>query len=51
MGAYGAGMSVYTHFIARAARSYFPKDTAMDIGVATRPKDVPPKPDPTYQKE
>lgn len=39
MGAYGAGMSVYTHFISRGREVVFPKDTAMDIGVATRPKD------------
>lgn len=38
MGAYGAGMSVYTHFISRGREVVFPKDTAMDIGVATRPK-------------
>lgn len=37
MGAYGAGMSVYTHFISRGREVVFPKDTAMDIGVATRP--------------
>jgi hypothetical protein len=36
MGAYGAGMSVYTHFIARGREVVFPKDTAMEISVATR---------------
>jgi len=38
MGAYGAGMSVYTHFIARGRDVVFSKGTAMDIGVATRSK-------------
>ncbi|HKV49316.1 MAG TPA: hypothetical protein VJN69_14580 [Candidatus Acidoferrales bacterium] len=33
MGAYGAGMSVYTHFIARGRDVVFPKDTAMQIGL------------------
>lgn len=33
MGAYGAGMSVYTHFIARGRDVIFPKDTAMQIGL------------------
>jgi hypothetical protein len=37
MGAYGAGMSVYDHFISRGREVVFPKDTAMDIAVATRP--------------
>ena len=36
MGAYGAGMSVYTHFIARGTEVVFPKNTAMEIGVGTR---------------
>jgi len=36
MGAYGAGMSVYTHFIARGREVVFPKNTAMEIAVATR---------------
>jgi hypothetical protein len=36
MGAYGAGMSVYTHFIARGTEVVFPKNTAMQIGVGTR---------------
>jgi hypothetical protein len=36
MGAYGAGMAVYAHFIARGREVVFPKDTAMDIAVATR---------------
>ena len=33
MGALGAGMSVYTHFIARGRDVVFPKDTAMQIGL------------------
>jgi hypothetical protein len=36
MGAYGAGMSVYSHFIARGTEVVFPKNTAMEIGVGTR---------------
>jgi hypothetical protein len=36
MGAYGAGMSVYSHFIARGTEVVFPKNTAMQIGVGTR---------------
>jgi hypothetical protein len=36
MGAYGAGMSVYTHFIARGHDVVFPKNTAMEIGIGTR---------------
>ena len=35
MGAYGAGMSVYTHFIARGSEVVFPKNTAMQIGIGT----------------
>lgn len=37
MGAYGAGMSVYSHFIARGHDVVFPKNTAMQIGIATLP--------------
>jgi hypothetical protein len=36
MGAYGAGMSVYSHFIARGTEVVFPKNTAMAVGVGTR---------------
>ena len=36
MGAYGAGVSVYTHFIARGREVEFPKNTAMQIGIGTR---------------
>ncbi|HEY1472407.1 MAG TPA: hypothetical protein VGF61_25445 [Candidatus Acidoferrum sp.] len=42
MGAYGAGMSIYTHFIARGREVIFPKNTAMDIGIGMRP--APAKP-------
>jgi len=38
MGAYGAGMSVYSHFIARGQEVVFPKNTAMEIGIGTRPE-------------
>jgi hypothetical protein len=36
MGVYGAGMSVYSHFLARGTEVVFPKNTAMEIGVGTR---------------
>jgi hypothetical protein len=36
MGAYGAGMSLYSHFIARGKEVVFPKNTAMEIGVGKR---------------
>ncbi|MFY9561933.1 MAG: hypothetical protein WAQ52_16995 [Terriglobales bacterium] len=42
MGAYGAGMSVYSHFIARGREVVFPKNTAMEIGIGTRPEAAPP---------
>lgn len=37
MGAYGAGVSIYLHFIARGRDVVFPKNTAMQIGIGTRP--------------
>jgi type IV secretory pathway VirB10-like protein len=37
MGAYGASMSIYSHFIARGHEVVFPKNTAMQIGVASVP--------------
>lgn len=40
MGAYGAGRSVYSHFIARGQDVVFPKNTAMEIGIGSRPKNV-----------
>jgi hypothetical protein len=36
MGAYGAGMSIYSNFLARGHEVVFPKNTAMEIGVGTR---------------
>jgi hypothetical protein len=36
MGAYGAGMSVYSGFFARGHEVVFPKNTAMEIGIGTR---------------
>jgi hypothetical protein len=36
MGAYGAGMSLYSHFIARGNEVVFPKNTAIEIGIGTR---------------
>jgi hypothetical protein len=36
MGAYGASMSVYSHFIAHGRDLVFPKNTAMEIAIGTR---------------
>jgi hypothetical protein len=36
MGAYGAGMSVYSNFIARGYEVVFPKNTPMEIGIGRR---------------
>jgi hypothetical protein len=36
MGAYGAGMSVYSRFIARGHEVVFPKNTVMEIGIGQR---------------
>ncbi len=44
MGAYGAGMSVYTHFIARGHDVVFPKDTAMQIGLGVHDATSPQAP-------
>jgi hypothetical protein len=41
MGAYGAGLSVYSHFIARGSEVVFPKNTAMEIALATRVENPP----------
>ena len=41
MGAYGAGMSVYSHFLSRGHEVVFPKNTAMEIGIGTRPGETP----------
>lgn len=51
MGAYGAGMSIYTNFIARGRDVVFPKDTAMTIGIGTRPPAALPVANPTAQPE
>jgi hypothetical protein len=37
MGAYGASMSVYSHFLARGRDLVFPKNTAMEVAVGPRP--------------
>jgi hypothetical protein len=47
MGAYGASMSVYSHFIARGRDLVFPRNTAMEIAIGTRssaPSPSAPKP-------
>ena len=36
MGAYGASLSVYSHFIARGRDLVFPKNTAMEVAIGTR---------------
>ena len=36
MGAYGASMSVYTHFLTRGRDVVYPKDTSMIIGLGPR---------------
>jgi hypothetical protein len=36
MGAYGAGMSVYSNFLARGHEVVFPKNTLMEIGIGRR---------------
>jgi hypothetical protein len=38
MGAYGAGMSVYSGFFARGHEVVFPQNTAMEIGIGQRQK-------------
>jgi len=37
MGAYGASMSVYSHFLARGRDLVFPKNTAMEVAIGPRP--------------
>jgi hypothetical protein len=47
MGAYGASMSVYSHFIARGRELVFPRNTAMEVAIGTRasaPSPSSPKP-------
>jgi hypothetical protein len=36
LGAYGAGLSIYTHFLSRGQDVVFPKNTPMDIGFGER---------------
>ncbi|HEY2458257.1 MAG TPA: hypothetical protein VGI13_13220 [Candidatus Acidoferrum sp.] len=36
MGAYGASVSIYSHFIARGRELVFPKNTAMQVAIGTR---------------
>jgi hypothetical protein len=40
MGAYGAGMSVYSGFFARGHEVVFPKNTAMEIGIGPRQEEA-----------
>jgi hypothetical protein len=47
MGAYGASVSVYSHFLSRGRDVVFPKNTSMEIGFGGRisprkPGQVPP---------
>jgi hypothetical protein len=42
MGAYGASMSVYSHFLARGRDLVFPKNTAMEVAIGPRPSAPPP---------
>jgi hypothetical protein len=37
MGSYGAGISIYRHFIARGGELVFPKNTAMELSIGTHP--------------
>jgi hypothetical protein len=51
MGAYGASMSIYSHFIARGRELVFPKNTAMEIAIGTRaPAPSPNAPEPAAPK-
>ncbi|HLW84460.1 MAG TPA: hypothetical protein VKR60_04540 [Candidatus Sulfotelmatobacter sp.] len=48
MGAYGAGLSVYTNFLVRGREVVFPKNMAMDVGVGQRDAASPaPEPEKT----
>ena len=52
MGAYGAAVSVYSHFISRGREVEFPKNTAMQIGIGTRaPAATPPAAPPAAPSE
>jgi len=51
MGAYGASMSVYSHFIARGRDLVFPKNTAMEVSIGMRPSaPAPSAPNPADTK-
>jgi hypothetical protein len=57
MGAFGGARAVYANFIARGHDVVFPKNTAMAIGIATRPTtsnvtvtSTPPPTAPTIQE-
>jgi hypothetical protein len=51
MGAYGASMSVYSHFLARGRDLVFPKNTAMEVSIGTRPSaPLPSTPNPPDTK-
>jgi hypothetical protein len=51
MGAYGASISIYSHFIARGRELEFPKNTAMDVAMGTRaPTPSPSSPKPPEAK-
>ena len=41
MGAYGAAVSVYSHFMARGHEVVFPKNTAMQVGIGTHAGTAP----------
>jgi hypothetical protein len=41
MGAYGASMTIYSHFLARGRELVFPKNTAMEIAIGPRPSSPP----------
>ncbi len=41
LGAYGAGLSVYSHFLTHGHDVVFPKDMPMDIGFGTRESEPP----------
>ncbi len=42
LGAFGASRSIYVNFVARGHDVVFPRNTTMQIGVATRPATAPP---------
>lgn len=50
MGAFGASRSIYANFIARGREVVFPKNTAMNISIATRPRTPGTAASPTAQE-